>query len=83
VLDVVAGAVVEAEIMATVVRIGGQVVGNITASERVELFATAHVKGDLTTPALHVVEGATLDGRVQMRAGPPAAPAPAGPVATS
>ena len=66
--EVVEGATVEAEVHATTVRIAGTVIGNVTASEIVELLASAVVKGDVTAPALHVIEGARLEGRVQMRA---------------
>ena len=80
-VDVVEGATVEAEVHATTARIAGRVVGDVHASELVELLATASVTGDLHTPALHVVEGATLEGTVQMRtersAGPAAPPAKA------
>jgi cytoskeletal protein CcmA (bactofilin family) len=65
-LDVVEGASVEAEVHATVVRVAGNVVGNITATGLVDLAATAVVKGDILAPALRVVEGAKLEGRVQM-----------------
>jgi cytoskeletal protein CcmA (bactofilin family) len=65
-LEIAATAVVEAPVRATVVRVVGTVVGDIEAVERVELAPTARVNGDITTPALHVVEGAHLDGRVIM-----------------
>ena len=64
--DVVEGASVEAEVHATVVRVAGNVVGNITATGLVDLAATAVVKGDIVAPALRVLEGAKLEGRVQM-----------------
>ena len=67
-LEIAEGATVEAEVNATVVKVSGSVVGNVNATTRVELLATASVKGDITTPALHVVEGAKLEGRVVMRA---------------
>jgi cytoskeletal protein CcmA (bactofilin family) len=63
--------VVEADVRATVVRVAGTVTGNIAASELVELLASAVVNGDVIAPALHVVEGARLEGRVQMRAPQP------------
>ncbi len=82
-VEVAEGAVVEAEIHATAVRISGSVTGNVTATEVVELLASAQVKGDVATPALRVVEGAKLDGRVQMKGepaptkvAPPAEPRP-------
>jgi cytoskeletal protein CcmA (bactofilin family) len=68
-LEIIEGAEVEADVRATVVRVGGSVTGNVTGSELVELLASAVVKGDLAAPALHVVEGARLEGRVLMRAG--------------
>jgi cytoskeletal protein CcmA (bactofilin family) len=78
-VEIAEGAVVEAEIHATAVRIAGAVTGNVTASELVELLATSQVRGDVATPALRVVEGAKLEGRVQMKVEPPATKAvPAG-----
>ncbi|MBZ5588895.1 MAG: polymer-forming cytoskeletal protein [Acidobacteriia bacterium] len=66
-LEIVQGASVEAEVQATVVRVAGSVTGNVTATQLVELLATAVVKGDVSAPALHVVQGAKLDGRVVMK----------------
>jgi len=66
-LEVIQGAIVEADVQATVVRIAGAVTGNVTATQLVELLATAVVKGDVCAPALHVVQGAKLDGRVVMK----------------
>ncbi|MFZ5787053.1 MAG: bactofilin family protein [Acidobacteriota bacterium] len=77
-LEVAEGASVEAEVRASIVRIAGSVAGNVTATRLIELLATARVKGDLTAPALHVVEGASLEGRVVMAAAEkPAGSAPA------
>ena len=76
-LKVVQGAIVEADVQATVVRIAGSLAGNVTATQLVELLATAVVKGDVSAPALHVVQGAKLDGRVVMKTDkPPAAEPP-------
>lgn len=66
-LEVIQGAVVEADVQATIVRIAGALTGNVTATQLVELLATAVVKGDVAAPALHVVQGAKLDGRVVMK----------------
>jgi len=66
-LEIVQGASVEADIQATVVRIAGTVTGNVSASQLVELLASAVVKGDISAPALHVVQGAKLDGQVVMK----------------
>ena len=66
-LEIIAGAQVEGDVHATVVRVAGTVTGNVTGGELVELLASAVVKGDVAAPALHIVEGARLEGRVQMR----------------
>ncbi len=76
-LEVVQGATVEAEVRATVVRIAGTLTGNVTATQLVELMATAVVKGDISAPALHVVQGARLDGRVVMKTDQPPTTDPA------
>jgi cytoskeletal protein CcmA (bactofilin family) len=80
-LEIAEGASLEADVVATVVRVAGSVVGNITASKLVELLGAAHVKGDVAAPALHVVEGANLEGRVVMQSGSgaPGKPAPPAP----
>jgi cytoskeletal protein CcmA (bactofilin family) len=65
-LEILEGAEVEAEVRATSVRVAGTVTGNVTGTDLVELLSTAVVKGDVAAPALHVVEGARLEGRVQM-----------------
>jgi len=66
-LEIVQGATVEAEVQATVVRIAGTLIGNVAATQLVELLASAVVKGDVSAPALHIVQGAKLDGRVVMK----------------
>ncbi len=80
-LEIARGATVEAEVRATSVRISGQLTGNVEATELVELLATASITGDITTPSLHVIEGAEVDGRVTMKSAakgrPRAVPAPA------
>jgi cytoskeletal protein CcmA (bactofilin family) len=73
-LEILEGALVEGDVHATTVRIGGSVTGNVTATTMVELQRGASVKGDVAAPALHVVEGAHLEGRVQMTKGTPSQP---------
>ena len=53
---------VKTEIVANVVVVEGVVVGNISASNRVLLLATARVAGDLLAPELIIQDGAILDG---------------------
>jgi cytoskeletal protein CcmA (bactofilin family) len=60
-----AGAEVQAEISATRIIVEGSVIGNLTASEKVEILAKGRVRGDVRAKALLVHEGASLTGEVQ------------------
>jgi cytoskeletal protein CcmA (bactofilin family) len=64
-------AVVNASIHATVVEISGEVVGNITASDRIELRANCRVYGDIEAPIVIIDEGALLEGQCRMTKGRP------------
>jgi cytoskeletal protein CcmA (bactofilin family) len=64
-------AVVNASIHATVVEISGEVVGNITASERIELRPNCRVYGDIEAPVVIIDEGALLEGQCRMTKGRP------------
>jgi len=46
--------------------IGGTVVGNITADERVEVQGTSSVQGDVHTKSIVVLEGGVINGTVRM-----------------
>lgn len=65
-LKVAESAVIEAEIEARNVDVSGKIRGNITAAERVDIAADAVVVGDITTPRLHIADGARFKGRVEM-----------------
>ena len=65
-LIVSSGGRVEAEVSVVVAKISGQVTGDITAAERVELGRTARVSGNIQTPALIVEDGAIFDGNCRM-----------------
>jgi len=69
----------EASIDGETVVIAGEVRGDIKASRKITLEATARVTGDLTTPGIVIQEGARLEGRIMIGGGPlpAAAPAPA------
>ena len=54
---------VEAEVQVTVGIISGQVKGNITGRERIELGRTARIFGNIVTPVLVLEEGAVFDGQ--------------------
>lgn len=57
---------VRAKIFGQVVVIRGKVEGNVTAKEKVELFAPARIVGNISTPRLTVTDGAAFDGDCSM-----------------
>lgn len=60
-------AIVTAQIKAVSVVVSGKISGDIVASKRIEIRPTARVFGNLTTPALAVMEGALFEGHCTMR----------------
>lgn len=72
-LQIADSAVCKAAVEAGKVTIDGQVEGNVTARDRVELSAKARMKGDLIATKLVVVDGASFVGHVTV--GPEAAKA--------
>jgi cytoskeletal protein CcmA (bactofilin family) len=71
-LTVGAHGCLNAEVAAKTIIVIGRVIGNLTATERIEIQATGRVEGDLRTPRLHVQEGAILNGAIDMSASSPA-----------
>lgn len=63
------GAEVQAEIRVGTVIVRGNVTGNITATDGVELHAPASLRGNITSPALHIDKGVFFDGACQMTSG--------------
>jgi len=63
--------VITASIRATVVEIAGEVVGNVIASDRIELHANCRVYGDIEAPVVVIDEGALLEGQCRMTKGRP------------
>ena len=63
--------VVNASIHAGVVEISGEVVGNISASDRIELHPNCRVYGDIEAPIVIIDEGALLEGQCRMTKGRP------------
>ena len=57
-----------AEVHAKAIVVVGQVTGNLTATERIEIQATGVVQGDICAPRLNVQEGAVLNGSIDMSA---------------
>jgi cytoskeletal protein CcmA (bactofilin family) len=57
---------IEADVRSVRVLVLGSVTGNIAATERIELGATANVTGNLSANNVVIVEGARFSGRVDM-----------------
>ena len=58
--------VVNASLRAGVVEVSGEVVGNITAVDRIELHSSCRVYGDIEAPVVIIDEGALLEGQCRM-----------------
>jgi cytoskeletal protein CcmA (bactofilin family) len=63
-LSIGSSASVKAKIVARSVSIFGTVDGQIQASERVELLASASVRGHVVTPSILLMEGAQFTGSI-------------------
>ncbi len=58
---------IKAQIVAKVVIVLGEVHGNITATDKVEIRDTGSVDGDLTAPRIAISEGAHFRGAIDMQ----------------
>jgi cytoskeletal protein CcmA (bactofilin family) len=61
-------AVVHAEIDSNIVSLKGRIKGNINAKDKVELFSTAVVEGDITTVKMVMESGCIVNGLCTMKA---------------
>jgi cytoskeletal protein CcmA (bactofilin family) len=59
-----ASATVKANLLARSILISGTVIGNVTATDRLDLQATGSVEGDISSPRVVVADGATVKGKV-------------------
>lgn len=66
-----AGALIDGEVSAEAVLIGGEVIGNINAPKKAELTTTAKVIGDITTGAIVIDEHAVFQGKCDMNQAAP------------
>jgi cytoskeletal protein CcmA (bactofilin family) len=84
---------IKAEVFAKAVIVFGEVIGNVTASEKVDIRDNGSVDGDIISPRVAIAEGAHFRGSVDMQRGAsakaaikaegkPAAPAAGGGPAT-
>lgn len=62
-LVIAEGATLTGDVKAGSVRVDGQVKGNLHATTKVQLSASARLEGDVQTQRLEVAEGAVLVGR--------------------
>jgi cytoskeletal protein CcmA (bactofilin family) len=60
---------VKTDIYARRVTVGGTLIGNITASEEVDLLANGKVLGNIVTPKLNVENGVLIQGMVTITGG--------------
>lgn len=63
--------VVDAQIHANVLKIAGEVRGDLIATERIELYPPAKVYGNIRTPSLVVEEGVIFEGTCCMSSSQP------------
>ncbi len=57
---------VEADMHASTIAISGEIHGNITADQRVDIHAPAKVFGDIKAPSVVIDEGVIFEGRTRM-----------------
>jgi cytoskeletal protein CcmA (bactofilin family) len=74
---------IKAQIFAKAVVVNGEVAGNITATERVDIRDNGSVDGDLSAPRIAIADGAHFRGSIDMQRGTKAGEKPAAPGATS
>ena len=59
-----ASAEIEADLAAKSILVSGTVRGSLTATDRIDIQATASVHGDVTAPRLVIADGAYVRGKV-------------------
>lgn len=67
---------IKAEVFAKAVVVLGEVTGNVTASEKVDIRDNGSVDGDIASPRVAIAEGAHFRGAVDMQRAGAKAPAP-------
>jgi cytoskeletal protein CcmA (bactofilin family) len=73
---------IRAEVFAKAVIVLGEVVGNVTASEKVDIRDNGSVDGDIISPRVAIAEGAHFRGSVDMQRAGAKSSAPVAPVST-
>lgn len=65
-LNVAQTADLKGEIRANAISVNGRVRGNLTALEKIHLDQTAKIEGQLRTAKISIVEGAHIEGQLEM-----------------
>jgi cytoskeletal protein CcmA (bactofilin family) len=65
-LTVGSNGVVNGDIIAKTVQVGGSVVGNVRGTERFELLPSGRIEGDVVSPRVVIAEGAFFKGKVEV-----------------
>ncbi|MCC6163698.1 MAG: polymer-forming cytoskeletal protein [Acidobacteria bacterium] len=68
-LTIGTNAKIKAQVFAKAVVVLGEVTGNITASEKVDIRDNGSVDGDITSPKVAIAEGAHFRGAIDMNRG--------------
>lgn len=58
---------VEADVESASVEVAGQVLGNITATDKVEIKAGGKLVGDVKAPRILIADGASFKGNINMQ----------------
>lgn len=69
VLTIGTNAKIKAQVFAKTIIVLGEVTGNITASEKVDIRDNGSVDGDITSPKVAIAEGAHFRGAIDMNRG--------------
>jgi cytoskeletal protein CcmA (bactofilin family) len=60
------GAVVEADVDAASIVVGGQVIGNVAVADRIDLQTGGRLVGDVKAARITIADGASFKGNVDM-----------------
>lgn len=82
-LTIGANGKITAEVHAKTIVVVGQVNGNITADDKVEIAPSGSVDGDIRAPRVAISDGARFKGSIDMERGKQAGQAPRGSATTS
>ena len=58
--------IINADLQAPLIKVGGKVIGNIYSTSKVEVEGTAHIEGNISAPRLSISETAYFKGNVDM-----------------